>query len=226
MSDGCDSTGRGDAPFATRRDSALALFAFAISAIWYFPFSQWISTTPVGTSLFLWGEIIYALPLIAAVPGIPILVICLLFQRVRRRAAFLLVFAVLLIPCCVAGIVLGHKTRMVCMRAFAQRSQPLIGAIRKYELDHSMPPQSLNDLVPEYLPAVPSTGMMAYPEFRYHTGTEARDRFANNAWALSVATPSGGINFDMVLYFPEQNYPDRGYGGSLERVGDWAYVHE
>ncbi len=67
---------------------------------------------------------------------------------------------------------------------------------------------------------------MAYPEFRYHTGIEAKDRFANNAWALSVATPSGGINWDMMLYFPDQNYPDRGYGGSLERVGDWAYVHE
>lgn len=162
----------------------------------------------------------------AAVPSFPILVIGLFIQRHRRRAAYWLVLSVLFISCCVAGIVLGHKTRMVGMRAFAQRSQPLIAAVRKYERDHSGPPQSLNDLVPDYLPTVPGTGMMAYPEFRYLTGTEAKDRFANNAWVLSVATPLGGINWDMMLYFPDQNYPDRGYGGSLERVDDWAYVHE
>jgi len=30
----------------------------------------------------------------------------------------------------------------------------------------------------------------------------------------------------MMLYFPKKDYPEKGYGGSLERVGDWAYVHE
>ncbi len=30
----------------------------------------------------------------------------------------------------------------------------------------------------------------------------------------------------LVLYFPNRNYPQHGYGGWLEPVGDWAYVHE
>ena len=115
---------------------------------------------------------------------------------------------------------------MAGMRSFSQRSQSLINAINAYERDHSAPPGSLDDLVPDYLPAVPSTGMMAYPEYQYYTDDEAKEHYADNPWALSVFTPGGGINFDMMLYFPNQNYPDRGYGGGLERVGDWAYVHE
>ena len=202
------------------------LVIFAVSSLGYFPFSEWISTTRIGTMFFLWGQMIYLFPLMAAILGTPVLIICLLFQRTRRQSFFYLLISVFLIPCCIFGIILGQKTRTAGMESFAQRSQILIAAIGKYERDNSGPPQSLNDLVPDYIPDVPSTGMMAYPEYGYHTGDEAKERYADNAWALSVFTPSGGINFDMMLYFPNQNYPQHGYGGWLESVGDWVYVHE
>jgi hypothetical protein len=51
------------------------------------------------------------------------------------------------------------------MQNFAQRSEKLIAAIKKYEQDNSDPPESLNDLVPNHLPSIPSTGMMAYPQY-------------------------------------------------------------
>ena len=196
------------------------------SAIVYFPFSQWISTARIGTTFFLWGQLIYLVPLLAAVLALPVLVICLFFRRTRRLSFVFLMVSALYISSCIGGIILGHKTRMAGMRSFAQRSQFLINAISSYERDHSAPPHSLEDLVPEYLPAVPNTDMMAYPEYCYHAGNEAREHYADNPWALSVFTPGGGINFDMMLYFPKQNYPDRAYGGRLERIDDWAYVHE
>ena len=209
-----------------KRRDRVQLVVFAISAIAYFPFSEWISTARIGTRFFLWGQMIYVVPLLAAVLAIPVLIICLFFQRTRRQSLSFLMLSVLFIPCCIGGIVLGDKTRKAGMQSFSQRSQSLITAINEYERDHSAPPQSLNDLVPDYIPAVPSTGMMAYPEYRYHTGDEAKEQYADNPWALSVSTPSGGINFDMMLYFPNQIYPEHGYGGWLERIGDWAYVHE
>jgi hypothetical protein len=43
---------------------------------------------------------------------------------------------------------------------------------------------------------------------------------------LVVFTPSGAINFDQFMYFPNRNYPEQGFGGWIERIGDWAYVHE
>lgn len=35
-----------------------------------------------------------------------------------------------------------------------------------------------------------------------------------------------GINFDVFVYWPEGNYPDSMYGGWVERIGHWAYMHE
>ena len=65
----------------------------------------------------------------------------------------------------------------------------------------------------------------AYPEYQYFVGEKAAS-YEGNPWVLYIFTPAGGINFDSFMYFPRQNYPDHGYGGSLERVADWVYVHE
>jgi hypothetical protein len=205
----------------------IQLIAFAVSAAGYFPFSQWVSTTRVGTMLFLFfGMMVYLFPLMIAVPAIPFLVAGLILPRTRRASFFWLMLCLLFVVTCVTGIILGQRVRIAGMRAFAQRSRPLIAAISQYDRDHSAPPQSLDDLVPDYLPRIPSTGMMAYPEYRYHAGDKAKREYAGNPWALSVDTPSGGLNWDQILYFPNQNYPARGYGGSLEPIDDWAYVHE
>lgn len=78
-------------------------------------------------------------------------------------------------------------------------------------------------MVPEFLERIPKTGMGTYPDYKYWTGS---DSFDGNPWALIVSAPSGPLNFDQFMYFPLTNYPATGYGGWLERVGDWAYVHE
>ena len=208
------------------RREQIQIVVFGVSALAYFPFSEWISTTSIGTYMFLWGQIIFLLPLIFSVFALPVLLVCLIPKSTRRVALRYLLVAVLFVSCCMGGILLGSKTRMAGMQNFAQRSEKLIAAIKKYEQDNSDPPESLNDLVPNYLPSIPSTGMMAYPQYEYHSGPEARERYADNPWAISVFTPSGGINFDVMLFFPKQNYPTRGFGGSLERIAEWAYVHE
>jgi hypothetical protein len=100
-----------------------------------------------------------------------------------------------------------------------------VAAIRAYDIAQGRPPASLADIVPTHLSAVPRTGIMAYPNYRYYVGPEAQ-RYDKNPWVLVIHTPSGGINFDQFMYFPLQNYPQQGYGGSLVRIRDWAYVHE
>ena len=163
-----------------KRRNRIEMLIFSVSAIAYFPFSEWISTARIGTDYFLWGQIIYLLPQIAATIAAPCLIICLFFQLTRRTPLLYLTLAVIYIPCCVGGAILGNITRAGRMEAFAQRSQPLITAIYQYERDRCAPPKSLGDLVPDYLPGVPSTGMMAYPEYRYHTGVKAADEYADN----------------------------------------------
>ena len=46
------------------------------------------------------------------------------------------------------------------------------------------------------------------------------------SWELRVRCPSGFLNWDVFHYWPGARYPDSLYGGSVERIGDWAYVHE
>jgi hypothetical protein len=46
------------------------------------------------------------------------------------------------------------------------------------------------------------------------------------AWELRVPCPIGLLNWDVFFYWPSETYPDYAYGGSVERIGGWAYVHE
>jgi len=45
-------------------------------------------------------------------------------------------------------------------------------------------------------------------------------------WELRVQCPAGVLNWDLFFYRPGRDYPENAYGGSVTRIGDWAYVHE
>lgn len=209
----------------TNRDRIQWLL-FAISGLALIPLGGWLSITPVGTMAVLFMVNMYGLVALAALVAIPAFLARLVGFENKWDSAFYLFASIIAVTATMGGILLGESIRMNGMHAFAQRSKPLIAAIRQYEKDNATPPPSLSALVPKYLPAVPSTGMMAYPEYHYKTGGTTSTVYGGNQWVLVVDTPSGGINFDEMLYFPNQVYPKQGYGGSLEPIGDWAYVHE
>jgi hypothetical protein len=202
------------------------LLVFGFSTLVYFPFSEWISTTPVGTSFFLWMQWAWILPCLFAAAAIPVVFVCLCLRRTRQQALKYVPVVLLLPLSCILSVRIGNHVRMSRMHKFAQQSTRLVAAIDQYSTEHGTPPAALETLVPDYLSSVPTTRMMTYPRYDYHVGSEASERYPGNPWALSVFTPSGCVNFDMMLYLPEGNYLDFGYGGGFERIGDWAYVHE
>jgi hypothetical protein len=182
-----------------------------------------MAVAPRGDHSVLWCALLLVFPAMLAVPILLVALIGLAFRRVRRVAA---IVALCSIAYCVAfglSLRIGDRIRMNAFAQLAERSKPLIAAIRAYDQKHGQPPESLLALVPEFLPTVPSTGMGGYPKYEYSTPATNYD---GNPWILIVYTPSGGINFDHFMYFPLTNYPKQGYGGWLERVDDWAYVHE
>lgn len=67
--------------------------------------------------------------------------------------------------------------------------------------------------------------MSAYPTYSYSANPFHLDA-KGNPWELWVDTPYGPIDFDRFVYFPNQNYPERGESGFYERIGEWAYYHE
>jgi hypothetical protein len=143
----------------------------------------------------------------------------------RRESAFLAVLGAFLLASSCGGMAAGQRLRSKAFRQLAERAGPLVAAIKAHELKMGYPPAALQDLVPAFLASVPVTGMGSYPTYEYFSGAEAKQH-EGNPWVLVVPCGGPGFNFDQFLYFPLQNYPQRGYGGALERMADWAYVHE
>lgn len=169
-------------------------------------------------------EVAFLLGLLSAfvlVVGVPLLI----FRR-TRRAAFLAM------ACALAHLV-GQRagggswsTERNAYLSVAARSKPLIVAIEAYEKEFGHPPDSLGELVPRFISQLPKTGISSCPEYEFVTGEKARSYYMGNPWVLRMHPPQVGIGWDDFFYFPLQNYPPNGYGGWLERIGDWAYVHE
>jgi hypothetical protein len=144
-------------------------------------------------------------------------------RPVRRRTVVALLAGVVICALtCVAGLevpnLVASVTRVRDLEHLDRNARPLVAAIRAYEADHPLPPMKLEDLVPEYLAKVPSTGLWQWPTFTYY---ERR----GGHWDLLVLQSS--YAFDLYgsrafLYEPDRSR-DACTGLTLRR-GDWVYV--
>jgi hypothetical protein len=189
------------------------------------PLAEYFTVGPTGTWLLVMLPGLIVLPALVVFVFVFVGPFLLLSPRLRLKALRRWGLCLIFVASTIAGGRMAREIRNDAFHRLTQRSSDLVAAIKHYERVKGAPPPGLDALVPEFLKAVPGTGMAAYPAYRYRTGDDAR-RFAQNPWVLWVSTPSGGVNFDEFMYFPLQNYPQRGYGGSLQRIGDWAYLHE
>ncbi len=185
------------------------------------------SVSPSGSAGFLWVPLFTTFPvLLLALLAVPVVLIWTVADRGRIGLRHLAVGLASYVVVGIAMIRIGGALRLAAFDDLAERSRPLVDALRSYEMKYGRPAPTLESLVPEYLGEVPKTGMGAYPTYEYEPGARARAQFGGNTWVVYVNTPSGGINFDIFVYYPNQRYPERGHGGRLRRIGDWAYVHE
>lgn len=212
-----------------KKQIVLALAGGLIAGVaigWFNVLTEWLQVAHHGTNIGMAVAVLLSFCIFAAFLAIPVFAILLIMRQTRRWAATLLAAALSLI---VGFLSLAKKpadTRTKAFHNLAQRTVPLVLAITAYESDHKKLPASLADLVPDYLPSVPTTQMSVYPEFKYESGSHVGDKWHGNPWVLYVETSRGYCNWDMFIYFPKQNYPEYGYGGKIEKIGAWAYVHE
>lgn len=186
---------------------------------------EWIQVAEYGTRQISELGMLLAIPLLAAfLAPLPCLVL-LFFRKPRLKAGLILLMSTLVLLLALPIMSFSGRIRKHAFQRLEARSAPLVEAIFAYEKDHGKAPETLADLVPTYMNEIPSTKMRAYPTYSYASGDTAK-KWHDNPWVLYVKTSRGFTNFDMFIYFPKQNYPDTDYGGSLERIGTWAYVHE
>ncbi|MHC5539814.1 hypothetical protein ACYOEI_16465 [Singulisphaera rosea] len=98
-------------------------------------------------------------------------------------------------------------------------------ALAQYRRDKGDYPEELSLLVPRYLPQIPSTQMIGYPDWIYSKGRNDLDR-KPDTYELKINCPSGIFNFDWFIYWPSENYPKRIQDNGVERIRTWAYIHE
>lgn len=206
--------------FALKVGAAFALTAFLYWAGWVW------ATLPFGSNLFL--GMAFVIPLVSLIAlGTAAVALAGLFRADFRRLALqILGLSLAVVGGTVLGMWSGPIHKMQRIRHVAPAAMPLVRAIESFEQREHRPPRDLTELVPAYIPALPSTGMGGYSEWKYITGPDARDLYEGNAWVLVVFTGGPGINFDKLMYFPNQRYPEVGHGGWIERIGAWGYVHE
>jgi hypothetical protein len=200
---------------------ALLLAGLALIIQWYA-----VSRIGYGGLFFLIMQDWFALPFILAVPAVPVALFALPFRRVRRHATTIIICGLLCLTIGFSALRLLWPIRRAAFEKLAERSAPLVAAIHSFHQANGRPPKGLEELVPQFIDRVPTTGMPAYPHYCYSGGDQS-NRWEGNAWVVYVNTSSGFPNFDMFMYFPKQNYPQKNRDGDkLERIRDWAYLHE
>jgi hypothetical protein len=132
---------------------------------------------------------------------------------------------------CVAlliSIQLMFAIRHVAICNVIERSRPLIAAITAFEKKRGKLPKDLAELVPEYLPAIPKTGLPAYLPGIPNMGIDPNDTYhyeapyvVNIPWRLTVEVPLY-IATERLIYNSTKEYQaDEDH--HIERMGDWGY---
>lgn len=83
-----------------------------------------------------------------------------------HRGGLYAALAVALVAPSVFGA-LGIWARPYALRRAAERGQPIVRALWRYQKDHGHPPELLNELVPAYLPSLPTPGLPGKRAFDY-----------------------------------------------------------
>jgi hypothetical protein len=203
-----------------------ALFAF-LGPLLALPLS-----TALAWSGLAAGEMLLNL---IAFPAILVLVLCLpgfmgglallFWPRFRRRGLTVAAVCAAFVLGTVGGILLMRPIeRQGWLRVIA-RAEHLVAAIHAHERRHGTAPERLEELVPAELAALPTTGLGSSPEFHYRKA-DSTNRVFGDRWAIRVRPPQVMLGFDTLFYVPSETYPERGFGGGIERIGRWAYVHE
>jgi hypothetical protein len=122
----------------------------------------------------------------------------------------------------IGGTHIGNTIRIAGFHRCGERLRPLVASLREYEALHGAAPGSLRDLGPTAPSA--ETGLGAYPPVLYETGAGGADVFGNR-WMLRLEA-FHGTGWDQFIFLPNGRYPESGFGGSIQRVGEWAYVWE
>jgi len=115
--------------------------------------------------------------------------------------------------------------RKTDLLVLSKRGDLIISALSEYHKSEGKYPDSLKELIPQYIDELPSEKMegIRHHDFEYVVASEDS---SFKGYKVSVYTPSAFMNWDELFYYPSQDYPDSIHNQRVERLGSWAYLHE
>jgi hypothetical protein len=201
-----------------------AVATFLVSSVLWWATVVW-ACLPSGSLVFQRWSIVWLVAFFVALLVLPLALAGVPFRRLRGAALRTLSLSVAFLLGFLLGARGGSWQQVRLLESLPDRAAPLIGAISRFEAARGRPPDSLDDLVPGFIPAIPATGFGGYPEWSYerqpyvdhpdHAGL-----YGGNAWALNVyiaGRPTPGYR---LLYLP-----NKAYRTGVPRMGDWARLH-
>ena len=217
----------------TKTSSVIRLLAIALPLVYYFIMTfplrhisaSWISVT----KYFSFIEFYYfLLALFVLYFLLPISFVWAIIAFIRRKiywktigkCFFILIFSFLTL---MVGSREVQQFRHNTFEALTERSKPLINAIEKFNSDSGRYPESLVELVPAYQSEVPGTGIPLCPDYIY---SRANKETHYKKYEILIQCSGGNRKRDSFFYWPEGNYPEHIYGGRMDKINDWVYVHE
>ena len=210
------------------KSSLRSLVLGSVTPLWLFPLGWSLAFSSHGWlswagQILIYSEVFLVLLLLPALAVLLFGPIGLLFRKHRRAVAGYMVGSAVFVLSFFGGLAWGRQIWRANIVRVAERGQPLVDTITAYTSERGCPPHSLEELVPDYIDRIPETGIGSRPEFSYVTGQP--NGYDGNEWVL-IVNPPCAAGFDTFMYFPRENYPREGYGGGIERIGAWGYVHE
>ena len=142
-------------------------------------------------------------------------------QNDPRNLLATVVFLGTLLIITLLAVCVGEGFRYVGYKGIVSRGRPLVAAIKQYQLKQGTPPATLAALVPDYLPAIPGTGVNAYPRYEFITNNSPA-KYGGDKWVLTVDVSTDDLTREELVYYPDQNYPSPPQVSMMRRCGDWA----
>ncbi|MBI5528333.1 MAG: hypothetical protein HY897_18535 [Deltaproteobacteria bacterium] len=184
---------------------------------------EWLVLLPIDVSC----GVVLLLTLLAAVILVVAFVslIGLVFKSARKTVNTILLMAGIWLAAYVflffVGVASAKPIRAMAFETVAKRSAPIVQAVERFEKGHMRLPAELGELVPEYLPRIPTEQIGQGRQFDYSILTDPVH--GPSSWKLSVKFHCGGCLFfcDDVLYYRSDRVCVEQHA---RRVGDWCYV--
>ncbi len=196
----------------------------------FYVYATWLAAAAHGTNAL--AEIstiaigLLGITILSGVLGAIFRVLGLIFRLGKATWSQVGVLAMFCGICTVVLMIatgIGRNIENKAIRTIIVRGGPVITAIEQFQAKNGALPAGLDELVPDFIPAIPDTGVGAYPRYEYVRNPNPA-KYDSNPWVLFVNVSAGNLMQDLLIYYPNQNYPANPVGRNVRKRGNWAII--